>query len=416
MSSRPFIKIAAEEWIPWTRLHPQKDGSLKISGPMANLLQIFSEMLEFDYELVRPVDRVWGTSTPNGSWTGLLGMLQREEVEFALGPFGVTPQRDVVCDFSEPVYSENNAILMVRPTLQSDMSGFLKPFTAQVWLLILTSVLCMGAVMVWMVRAEDTIFRAGTKGLLGKVAIWVIKAFTQEGSEWLPKGDGGRLLVTTWLLASLVFMSSYSGILTAMITVPRVTIPIDSLADLVAQDDLSWRLEKGSMMFQYFQEAEDDVRRKVFTGMSGTFPDCWAAREAIAKGEFAAICDKTTMKKAMSWDFSSSGQCHLYISRENVYSNAIIAMAFKTNSSYLPQANRIIQLVKESGILSKWVEEQITNTSQCLLPPSSDRRDGIAPLDIEDLAGPCLILATGLAAALLIFLFEHLTSYSSGIN
>lgn len=54
-----------------------------------------------------------------------------------------------------------------------------------------------------------------------------------------------------------------------------------------------------------------------------------------------------------------------------------------------------IQLVKESGILSKWVEEQITNTSQCLLPPSSDRRDGIAPLDIEDLAGPCLILAAG---------------------
>lgn len=69
----------------------------------------------------------------------------------------------------------------------------------------------------------------------------------------MPMGDGGRLLVTTWLLASLVFMSSYSGILTAMLTVPRVTIPIDSLADLVAQDDLSWRLEKGSMMFQYFQ-------------------------------------------------------------------------------------------------------------------------------------------------------------------
>ncbi|XP_037792821.1 glutamate receptor-like [Penaeus monodon] len=331
------------------------------------------------------------------------------EVEFALGPFGVTPQRDVVCDFSEPVYSENNAILMVRPTLQSDMSGFLKPFTAQVWLLILASVLCMGVVMVWMVRAEDTIFRSYTKGILGKVAIWVIKAFTQEG-------DGGRLLVSTWLLASLVFMSSYSGILTAMITVPRVTIPIDSLADLVAQDDLPWRLEKGSMMFQYFQEAEDDVRRKVFTGMSGTFPDCWAAREAIAKGEFAAICDKTTMKKAMSWDFSSSGQCHLYISRENVYSNAIIAMAFKTNSSYLPKANRIIQLVKESGILSKWVEEQITNTSQCLLPPSSDRRDGIAPLDIEDLAGPCLILAAGLAAALLLFVFEQLASYSKCIN
>lgn len=73
------------------------------------------------------------------------------------------------------------------------------------------------------------------------------------GSEWLPVNDGGRIVVATWLLASLVFMSSYSGILTAMLTVPRVTIPIDSLADLVAQDDLPWRLESGAMMLTYLE-------------------------------------------------------------------------------------------------------------------------------------------------------------------
>ena len=72
----------------------------------------------------------------------------------------------------------------------------------------------------------------------------------------MPPHDAGRVLVTTWLLASLVFMSSYSGILTAMLTVPRVTIPIDSLEDLVAQKDLPWRLEAGSMMFQYFQVSD----------------------------------------------------------------------------------------------------------------------------------------------------------------
>ena len=32
------------------------------------------------------------------------GVLPLQEVEFALGPFGVTPQRDEVVDFSEPVY------------------------------------------------------------------------------------------------------------------------------------------------------------------------------------------------------------------------------------------------------------------------------------------------------------------------
>lgn len=51
------------------------------------------------------------------------------------------------------------------------------------------------------------------------------------------------------------------------------------------------------------QEATDGVRREVFTGMSGTFQDCWAARQEIVNGEFAAICDIITMKKAMAWDF-----------------------------------------------------------------------------------------------------------------
>lgn len=65
--------------------------------------------------------------------------------------------------------------------------------------------------------------------------------------------------MVTWLLASLVFMTCYSGILTAMLTIPRVTINIDSLADLVAQSDLPWRLEGGAMMFNYF-----NVSRKQF--------------------------------------------------------------------------------------------------------------------------------------------------------
>ena len=53
-------------------------------------------------------------------------------------------------------------------------------------------------------------------------------------------------------------MSSYSGILTAMLSLPRVTIPIDSLEDLVAQDDLPWKLEGGTSLHQYFKVIRDN--------------------------------------------------------------------------------------------------------------------------------------------------------------
>ena len=81
----------------------------------------------------------------------------------------------------------------------------------------------------------------------------------RTGSKWLPPHDAGRVLVTTWLLASLVFMSSYSGILTAMLSLPRINIPIDSLTDLVAQDEMPWKLEGGSSLHQYFKVMLDNT-------------------------------------------------------------------------------------------------------------------------------------------------------------
>lgn len=82
---------------------------------------------------------------------------------------------------------------------------------------------------------------------------FITSTASPSGSEWLPLYSGGRLLFTTWLLASMVFMSCYGGILTAMLTFPRVTIPIDSIYDLVAQTKMPWKIEGGSMLYQYFE-------------------------------------------------------------------------------------------------------------------------------------------------------------------
>ncbi|XP_066982154.1 probable glutamate receptor [Macrobrachium rosenbergii] len=363
---------------------------------MDYLLRILAEKLNFRYELLQPPDRVWGVAGPNGSWTGMLGMLQREEVEMAVGPFAVSRARETVCDFAAPVYAENMAVLMVRPRLQNDLSGFLKPFTPVVWMMVFISMVLVASTFAFSILHEGVIFGHYHHRVISRSVLWVLKTLTQEATEKLPKGDACRIIIVTWLMASFVFMSSYSGILTAMLTVPRVNIPIDSVEDLVAQKDLPWRLEAGSMMFQYYQEATEGVRKKVFDGREGLFQDCWADRIPISEGKFAGICDLTTMKKAMSWDFSTSGSCHLYISREVAYSNVMIALAYKSNSSYQARGNYWIQRVKEAGLIDLWLKREITNTSQCLQPPSADRSSSAGiKLKLESFIGILLVLGAG---------------------
>ncbi|XP_042204160.1 glutamate receptor-like [Homarus americanus] len=268
-------------------------------------------------------------------------------------------------------------------------------------MLVLVSLVLIIAAQNCVVRCEARLFSLHHTSTCSKITLWAIKALSQEGSEWLPRKNGGRLIVTTWLLASLVFMSSYSGILTAMLTVPRVTIPIDSLADLASQTDLPWRLEADSMMYSFFEESEDDLGKKIFDGSSGTFLNCFVARQEIANGQYAGICDSITIMKAMSWDFSTTGRCHLYISREKVYSNGILSIPFKTKSKYLSQANKIISHLKETGHLNKWLWDQIAHHSTCLKSPAADISEGISPLNLEAMSGPFSVLLVEVSVVLI---------------
>ena len=79
------------------------------------------------------------------------------------------------------------------------------------------------------------------------MTIFLIVAF------YVPKTRSNWVLFAVWLLGSLVLMKAYGGILTSMLTVPKFLIPINSLADLASQDEVPWRIEKDTVLYNFFQ-------------------------------------------------------------------------------------------------------------------------------------------------------------------
>jgi hypothetical protein len=41
--------------------------------------------MNFTYTIVRPLDGKWGIGDESGIWNGMIGMVKRKEVDFALG-------------------------------------------------------------------------------------------------------------------------------------------------------------------------------------------------------------------------------------------------------------------------------------------------------------------------------------------
>ncbi len=67
-----------------------------------NLATLSNSVLSTSF--VPGVDGKWGSKTSNGSFNGIIGMLQRKEVDVGTMPFGAFSFRSKVADHTQPLY------------------------------------------------------------------------------------------------------------------------------------------------------------------------------------------------------------------------------------------------------------------------------------------------------------------------
>ncbi|XP_071528866.1 glutamate receptor ionotropic, kainate glr-3-like [Panulirus ornatus] len=438
------LKVATGLWVPWVDLHNHPNGSFSAFGIAVTFLDIIANKLNFTYTLVKPDDMEWGRELPNGSFTGMIGMCERKEVDVALGPFAVTYKRSQAAEFSTSLYVESWGIFLPRPRLTGDLAGFLKPFAWQVWVVLAGMTLlttALGSVLNWLTSKGSSETPGGDDEVgsrdehhPGKSrpfrSSWIIRAIVNEGkrllerslftnallSYWcfispaaikvLPRDATGRVFVGTWLVAAFILGSAYQGVLTSLLTVPLVTVPVNSLEDLVHYGRIPWAIEVGTLLQQVFADAESGVYRKIFESASYVLSS-WDAKLRIKKGELAVFADNFSMRKIMHDDYGRTGKCHYYIAKDIIRS-APLAFAFPKRSQLAPLFNNWMAPLKESGLVSRSLLELTSNATACLVPPG--REGGLVSslvLTLSDLAGVFLLFTGGLALATAVFVVER---------
>ena len=64
------------------------------------------------------------------------------------------------------------------------------------------------------------------------------------GSPWTPRSHSGRILVAFYWIFCIVMVATYTGNLTAFLAVETVTMPFNSLSEMIQQNDYTWGLVK----------------------------------------------------------------------------------------------------------------------------------------------------------------------------
>ena len=79
------FRVAAEQWDPFIFLSKKSGDWILQDGVMAKILDSLQVSLNFSISLVRPPDGGWGARDDKGHWSGMVGMVKRNEVDFGVG-------------------------------------------------------------------------------------------------------------------------------------------------------------------------------------------------------------------------------------------------------------------------------------------------------------------------------------------
>ncbi|XP_063869653.1 glutamate receptor ionotropic, kainate 5-like isoform X1 [Scylla paramamosain] len=211
---------------------------------MMSVLGVLAHSLNFSYNLVRPPDGSFGTRLPNGSGTGMVGMVSRQEVDLGLGPFGVTAARSLIIDYTTPVVNDYLRILAGRGRPEVDPWGFLLPLAPLVWVGLVVALVVVMAIVLLLARCLS---------LHSPALAPYVRVLLQENS-WLPALWGWeRLVLGGWMLAMLVVTQSYTGNLMSLLAVRYIPQPFQTLRALLDDSATTMIWEYGTASVNKFR-------------------------------------------------------------------------------------------------------------------------------------------------------------------
>ncbi|XP_055932763.1 glutamate receptor ionotropic, delta-1-like [Argiope bruennichi] len=386
------LEISNGVMIKMATLLNRTNGIIKLGGIEARFLNLLSKILRFEYRLKSPPDGESGVMDDNGNWSGLIGMLQRKEVDIAFNFLTITEERVDVVDFSEPYEINFVTFLVDKPGVLSTNWSFLYPFYPDVWFCILFLLLIWPKIMIILgirVSYLKLFFH-----LCGSA---LHQPFTMDFSF-----TRSRILLLSWILFAMLTSLHYSSIL---LTIPLQRPPIKNfvqLARAVRKGIYKCLTVKGSSMFalletskqkhlNYLSKVIED--NKWFYGRNNDIDNMGSRliRTAVIDNHFKLQLLHRTLK------YDS------YVTAKDVLITANFAVALRKEFCCKKRLNTVISRIRCAGLYGKLQKEELLRV---FLSSGVKYEDDSLELELSDLYGPFILLSAGIILSFATLLCE----------
>ncbi|XP_021000178.1 glutamate receptor ionotropic, delta-2-like [Parasteatoda tepidariorum] len=379
-----------------------KTNGFSLFGVEGKLLQIIADVLKFNLNFVSPMDREWGSRKPNGSWTGLIGMLQRNEADFAMTFLKISEDIQTVVDTSTPYMQQTVKFIVGKPKPQSTSVAFLKTFDVSVWIGVGVTLLVL-----------LLLFKILLKESFGNTFLEFVGNLVKQPTTIPITSKPRALLLGFWWFYALVISFSYSAAVLSFLSYPMNEKAIRNF------EDLSKAVEKGThkclilrgSKFEYllmkatdsyFQDLGKLIERNTWYFNIG---------ERITEKEFTdtAIMDLEFMLE-VNYGFLEQDST---LKSTDYFESPFTAISINRRFCCKSAVNTVISRILSSGIFNKIIKDELVlNWISQIHEPSVE----LKAVTLEDVRGPFLILFGGYIIAIFFLIAERIYYSMRGNN
>ncbi|XP_075741728.1 glutamate receptor ionotropic, delta-1-like [Rhipicephalus microplus] len=244
-SNAAHLRVTFASAPPWVQ-PGYRDGNLYVDGIYGQILQALADFVPFSYNIVNNTKLSYGIRLPNGSFSGIVGLLQSGGADLAASPVILSYDRAQVVTYTPTMYTGQCALIAVAGEPFVNAFSYLFVFDWRVWAVLAVCIPLVAAAITFVEHR-----RARTKGsFLWETYenVWdILRSFSYEGHTTETKSHAGRLLFSIWWLTVLVLTNGFAGQLKASMAIMTEPPRFHSAIEIVYQTTIRPLMWKDTM-------------------------------------------------------------------------------------------------------------------------------------------------------------------------
>ncbi|KAM7306522.1 glutamate receptor-like [Ixodes scapularis] len=131
MEVENHLRVSSFNYAPY-HVTTKLGHNVPVQGVCGEILTAIAQSMRMNYSIAFPTDSFWGLRKPDGNWTGIIGMLQRDEADLALSVINPTSEKYDVAVATESIVPIELVIMAGRLSRhESDIFGLIQIFSWQ---------------------------------------------------------------------------------------------------------------------------------------------------------------------------------------------------------------------------------------------------------------------------------------------